>query len=56
MRSTLMPGTITLTAKREGLKPATITFDSKPVPMMDGLTKEMPLTLSPVERVPMDRK
>jgi len=32
MRSTLMPGTIKLTATREGLKPATITFDSKEVP------------------------
>jgi beta-galactosidase len=49
MRSTLMPGTITLTARREGLQPATLTFDSKPLPMMDGLTKEMPLTLSPAE-------
>jgi beta-galactosidase len=56
MRSTLMPGTITLTARREGLQPATLTFDSKPVPIMDGLTKEMPLTLSPAERVPVERK
>jgi beta-galactosidase len=39
MRSTLMPGTIRLTAKREGLKPATITFDSKPVVIKDGLTQ-----------------
>jgi hypothetical protein len=28
-----------LTAKREGLKPATITFDSKPVVIKDGLTQ-----------------
>jgi beta-galactosidase len=40
MRSTLMPGTIRLTAKREGLKPATISFDSKPVVIKDGLTQE----------------
>jgi len=47
MRSTLMPGTIKLTATREGLQPATITFDSKPVAVVDGLTQEMPATLSP---------
>ena len=47
MRSTLMPGTIVLTAKREGLQPATITIESKPVVIQDGLSKEMPQTLSP---------
>ena len=50
MRSTPMPGTIKLTATREGLQPATITFDSKAVSMLDGLTREMPLTLSPPDR------
>jgi beta-galactosidase len=50
MRSTLMPGTIRLTATREGLQPATITFDSKPVVVKDGLTQEMPQTLSPAAR------
>jgi beta-galactosidase len=50
MRSTLMPGTITLTATREGLRPATITFDTKPVAIRDGLTQEMPPTLSPAAR------
>jgi beta-galactosidase len=50
MRSTLMPGTITLTAQREGLRPATITFDSKPVAITDGLSLVMPQTLSPVVR------
>jgi beta-galactosidase len=50
MRSTLMPGTITLTARREGLQPATITFDSKPVAITDGLSQEMPQTLSPAAR------
>ena len=38
MRSTLMPGTIKLTATREGLQPATITFDSKPVTITEGLS------------------
>ena len=57
MRSTLMPGTITVTARREGLQSATLTFDSKPVPMVDGLTREMPLTLSPESRaLPVDHK
>jgi beta-galactosidase len=57
MRSTLMPGTISLTATREGLQPATITFDSKPVAMKDGLTQEMPETLTPAVRVvPADGK
>ena len=50
MRSTLMPGSIKLTATREGLKPATITFDSKRVAIMDGLAQEMPPTLSPPAR------
>ena len=47
MRSTLMPGTFTVTATREGLKPATITIESKPVAVVDGLSQEMPQTLSP---------
>jgi beta-galactosidase len=49
MRSTLMPGTIKLTATREGLKPATITFDSKAVEIVDGLSKESP------ERLPVSQ-
>ena len=57
MRSTLVPGTVRLTAKREGLKPATITFDSKPVAINDGLTQGMPQTLSPAAReLPVDHK
>jgi beta-galactosidase len=47
MRSTLMPGTVQLTATRQGLKPATITFDSKPVEVVDGLSREPEVTLSP---------
>ena len=50
MRYTLMPGTVRLTAKREGLKPATITIESKPVVVKDGLSQEMPPTLSPAAR------
>jgi beta-galactosidase len=50
MRSTLIPGTVRLTAKREGLKPATITFDSKPVVIKDGLMQEVPQTPSPAAR------
>jgi len=37
IRSTLTPGTITLTATREGLAPATVTVESKPVVIKDGL-------------------
>jgi beta-galactosidase len=47
MRSTLMPGTVKLTATREGLQPATVTFDTKPVEIIDGLSQEIPETLSP---------
>jgi hypothetical protein len=42
-----MPGTVKLTATREGLQPATITFDTKPVDIIDGLSQEIPETLSP---------
>ena len=45
MRSTLNPGTFTVTATREGLQPATITIESKPVAIRDGLTQEMPRVL-----------
>jgi beta-galactosidase len=48
MRSTLMPGSIRLTATRAGLQPATINFDTKPVTITDGLSREVPATLSPV--------
>ena len=42
IRSTLTPGTITLTAKREGLKSATIDIKSVPVAITGGLSQEMP--------------
>jgi beta-galactosidase len=37
VRSTLTPGTITVTAKREGLKSATVKIESQPVEIKDGL-------------------
>ena len=45
IRSTLTPGTITLTATREGLKPATIEIKSVPVATTAGLSMEMPKQL-----------
>jgi hypothetical protein len=50
MRATLMPGTFTVTATREGLKPATVMIESKPVEVVDGLSLEIPRTLSPATR------
>jgi beta-galactosidase len=37
IRSTLVPGTITLTATRTGLEPATVKIESQPVTITDGL-------------------
>jgi len=42
IRSTLTPGRITATAKREGLTPATVNVESKSVNIVDGLSMEMP--------------
>jgi hypothetical protein len=39
------PGTITLTAKRDGLTPATIEIKSAPVEITAGLSTEMPQQL-----------
>jgi beta-galactosidase len=47
MRSSRTPGTIKVTATRDGLKPATVTFDTKPVTITDGLSQEEEVTLSP---------
>jgi beta-galactosidase len=38
VRSTMTPGTITITAKRDGLKSATLQITSKPVTISDGLS------------------
>jgi beta-galactosidase len=45
IRSTLTPGIITVTATREGLTPATIKIESKPVEIVDGLQRTLPPTL-----------
>jgi beta-galactosidase len=37
IRSTLTPGTITLTASRDGLEPAIVQIESKPVDIAGGL-------------------
>ena len=39
IRSTLMPGAITLTASRAGLEPATVKIESQPVSITGGLTR-----------------
>ena len=45
IRSMATPGTITLTAKRDGLTPATIEIKSAPVEITAGLSTEMPQQL-----------
>jgi beta-galactosidase len=42
VRSTMTAGKITLTAKREGLAPATVTVDALPIEVKDGLAVAMP--------------
>lgn len=46
IRSTVTPGKITLTARREGLTPATITIDTTAVETKDGLAAWMPQTMA----------
>jgi len=50
IRSTLTPGPITVTATRPGLQSGTITIDSRPVAIKDGLMLEMPQTLKPASK------
>ena len=45
VRSTLNPGTITVTAARKGLTSATVKIESKPVEIIGGLTTVWPQTL-----------
>jgi len=45
VRSTLAPGTITVTATRKGLASATVTIESNPVDIVNGLTCIMPQSL-----------
>jgi beta-galactosidase len=42
VRSTLKPGVVTVTAKRDGLVPATVKIEAKPVELTAGLTRELP--------------
>ena len=42
IRSTLEAGSVTITAKREGLEPATLTIDSLPFEVAGGLASELP--------------
>jgi beta-galactosidase len=46
VRSTMTAGKITVTAKREGLTPATMTIQSMPVEIAGGLERPSPQTLS----------
>ena len=50
IRSTFTPGTITITAKRDGLTSATLKIESKSVDIVGGLTRIMPQTL-PAETI-----
>jgi len=45
IRSTTTPGAITITAKRDGLTPATIEIKSAPLEITSGLSKEFPQQL-----------
>jgi beta-galactosidase len=50
VRATRTPGTITVTAQREGLTSGAVSIEAKPVAVKDGLSLEMPQTLSPMAR------
>jgi beta-galactosidase len=45
IRSTLKPGTITVTATREGLTAATVKFESKPVEIRGGIIQDLSQTM-----------
>jgi beta-galactosidase len=45
IRSTLVPGIISVTATREGLTSATVKIESKPMEIVNGLTRVQPQTL-----------
>jgi beta-galactosidase len=47
VRSTLKPGTFSVTATRTGLMPGTISLTSVPAPAPGGLTTQMPAALTP---------
>ncbi|HVT90672.1 MAG TPA: DUF4982 domain-containing protein [Tepidisphaeraceae bacterium] len=56
IRSTRNPGRITVTATREGLRPATISLDSNPVVIKDGLSLKMPQAITPAAGDPANAK
>jgi beta-galactosidase len=56
IRSTRNPGRITVTATREGLQPATISLDSNPVVIKDGLSLKMPQAITPAAGDPANAK
>ena len=47
LRSTVQPGPITITATRPGLAPGTLTIQSHPVAIHDGIEAVMPQTMNP---------
>lgn len=47
IRSTMTAGTIKVTANRDGLKSATVTFTSSPVTIPGGLSQEAQITSHP---------
>jgi beta-galactosidase len=47
VRSMMAPGTITVSASRDELKPAMVTWTSKAVEVVDGLSQEAEVTLEP---------
>jgi beta-galactosidase len=52
LRSTMTPGTITVTATRPGLTPATVKIPSHAVEIKDGLGMQLPQGFSSVEPIP----
>ena len=46
IRSTLTAGTITIQATRDGLDPATVTIEARPVKIQDGLSRDLPPALA----------
>jgi beta-galactosidase len=46
VRSTLTPGTITVTASRKGLTGASVKVESRPVEIIGGLMRDMPQTMT----------
>ena len=54
MTAVMMAFAISLTATRDGLEPATIKIESKPVEITDGLTASSESMAMPIERRQME--